>query len=118
MLRYLRLLFIGATGLALLVVALANRASVQVRLLPEDLGNFLGLTASWQVPLFLVILLAVALGVLIGFVWEWLREMRIRGDARVKTREVTRLERELAVMRDTKEPQKDEVLALLENGRQ
>jgi putative membrane protein len=31
------------------------------------------------VPLFLVILGAVASGVLIGFVWEWFREMRIRG---------------------------------------
>ncbi|MGB4826835.1 MAG: LapA family protein [Paracoccaceae bacterium] len=117
MLRYLRLLFIGVTGLLLLVIALANRASVPVRLLPEDVSTFLGRTVSWQVPLFLIILAAVALGVLIGFVWEWFREMRIRSDARGKTREVARLERELAVLRDTKEPQKDEVLALLEDGR-
>ncbi len=117
MLRYLRLLFIAATGLALLVLALANRASVPVRLLPEDVGALLGLDHVWDLPLFLVILASVALGVLIGFVWEWFREMRIRSTARGKTREVTRLERELAVLRDPKEGPKDEVLAILENGR-
>lgn len=117
MLRYLRLIFLGGTGAVLLLVALANRGSVPVRMFPQDLSTFLGLPEPWTIPLFLVILAAVALGVLIGFVWEWLREMRIRGDAKVKTREIARLERELAVMRDTKEPQKDDVLALLDNGR-
>ena len=117
MLRYLRLLFIAATGLALLVLALANRAAVPVPLLPEDVGALLGLDHVWELPLFLVILASVALGVLIGFVWEWFREMRIRSTARGKTREVSRLERELAVLRDEKEAPKDEVLAILENGR-
>jgi hypothetical protein len=45
-----------------------------------------------------------------------MREMRIRSTARGKTREVTRLERELAMLRDDKGGQKDEVLALLEKG--
>jgi uncharacterized integral membrane protein len=102
--------------LVLLTVALANRDPVAVRLLPEDIGGLVGLGQVWQVPLFLVILGAVAIGVLIGFVWEWMREMRIRSTARGKTREVTRLERELAMLRDDKGGQKDEVLALLEKG--
>lgn len=117
MLRYLRLLFVAVTGLALLVLALANRAAVPVRLLPEDMGALLGLGHAWELPLFLVILGSVALGVLIGFVWEWFREMRIRGAAKGAARRVSRLERELAVLRDQKEGPKDEVLALLENGR-
>lgn len=117
MLRYLRLLFILGTGLVLLVVALANRAPVQVRLLPEDMGSLLGLNQAWSLPLFLIILGAVAAGVLIGFVWEWFREMRIRGDARSKAREIARLERELASLRDTPSGQRDDVLALLEGGR-
>ena len=117
MLRYLRLFFIFGTGAVLLLVALANRGAVPVRLFPQEIAAFLGLGEPWQIPLFLVILAAVASGVLIGFVWEWFREMRIRGDAKVKTREIARLERELALMRDTKEPEKDDVLALLDNGR-
>lgn len=117
MLRMLKLLFLGSTALVLLVVALANRGAVTLRLMPEDLGGLFGLNRAWEVPLFLVILGAVALGVLIGFVWEWFREMRIRTDARGKSREVARLERELSVLRDSKEGPKDEILALLESGR-
>jgi uncharacterized integral membrane protein len=116
MLRFLKLLFLAGTGLVLLTLALANRASVSVRLLPEDLGGLTGLTHAWEVPLFLIILGSVALGVLIGFVWEWFREMRIRGDAKSKSREVARLERELAAVKGAQGPQ-DDVLALLENAR-
>lgn len=117
MLRYLKYFFVAFTGLVLLILALANRDAVPVRLMPADMGGLLGLNHVWNLPLFLVILGSVALGVLIGFVWEWLREMRIRQTARGKTREVSRLERELAVLRDQKEGPKDEVLALLESGR-
>jgi lipopolysaccharide assembly protein A len=117
MLRYLRLLFLGATGLVLLVIALANYAVVELRLLPTDLAAVAGINPVWQLPLFLVIFGAIAAGALIGFVWEWFREMRIRTDARGKSREVARLERELAVLRDTKDGAKDDVLALLEHGR-
>lgn len=115
MIRYLRLLFLGLVGLSLLTVALANRAPVSVRLLTEDLAVLTGLTWEMQVPLFLVIFGGIVVGVLIGFVWEWFREHGHRATASQKAREVTRLERELAVLKDsTSVPPKDEVLALLE----
>ncbi|WP_225028529.1 LapA family protein [Xinfangfangia pollutisoli] len=115
MIRYLRILFIAVTAIALLALALANRAPVTFRLLPEDLAAMLGLNLAYQLPLFLVILVAVAAGVMIGFIWEWFREWRIRGAHRVKTREVARLERELAVLKDSSStPPQDEVLALIE----
>ncbi|WP_395541091.1 LapA family protein [Neotabrizicola sp. sgz301269] len=119
MVRYLRFVFLGLTALVLLVLALANRAQVEVHLLPGELDSLMGLGMVYQMPLFLVILMAVAAGVLIGFVWEWFRERRIRGDARARAKEVTRLERELAVLKDvtsTPAPE-DDVLALLEPGR-
>lgn len=117
MLRLLRLLFILSTGAVLLVLALANRTEVPVRLLPEEPAKLLHLDYVFQLPLFLVILAAVALGVLIGFVWEWLREARIRAEAKGKTKQVARLERELAVLKDaTSTPPQDEVLALLDSG--
>ncbi|MBN8630383.1 MAG: LapA family protein [Anaerolineae bacterium] len=113
--RYLRLIFLGLVGLALLTVALANRAPVGVKLLPEDLAALTGMTWAIEVPLFLVIFGGIILGVLIGFVWEWFREHGHRAAASQKSREVTRLERELAVLKDsTTVPPKDEVLALLE----
>jgi lipopolysaccharide assembly protein A len=52
MLRNLRYVLIALLGLCLLVVALANRASVNVRLLPDDVAAFLGLSVSADLPLF------------------------------------------------------------------
>jgi MFS family permease len=69
-------------------------------------------------PLFLVIFGGIIVGVLIGFVWEWFREHGHRANANQKGREVARLERELAVLKDsTSVPPKDEVLALLDAPR-
>ncbi|HLQ18880.1 MAG TPA: LapA family protein [Tabrizicola sp.] len=115
MIRYLRLILLGLLGLSLLTVALANRAPVTVRLLPEDLASFTGLTWAMELPLFLVIFAGIIAGVLIGFVWEWFREHGHRATASQKSREVARLERELAVLKDsTSVPPQDDVLALLE----
>jgi lipopolysaccharide assembly protein A len=114
MLRSLRILLLLALGVALLIVALANRATVSVRLLPEDLAALTGMTFQAELPLFLVIFGGIVAGLLIGFVWEWLREMKHRSTATAKSREVARLERELAVMRDSTSTPKDEVLALLD----
>jgi uncharacterized integral membrane protein len=115
MIRYLRLLVIGLLALSLLTVALANRTPVQVRLLPDDLAALTGLTWAAEVPLFLVIFAGIVAGVLIGFVWEWLRETHIRSTASARAREVVRLERELAELRGAAGvAPKDDVLALLE----
>jgi lipopolysaccharide assembly protein A len=118
MIRYLRLVFLGLLGLGLVAVAVANRDPVEVRLLPGDLAELTGLTWSMQMPLFLVIFTAIIVGILVGFVWEWFREHGHRATASQKAREVAKLERELAVMRDaTSVPPTDEVLALLEQPR-
>jgi uncharacterized integral membrane protein len=115
MIRYLRLVFLGLLALSLIAVAIANRDMVRVRLLPDDLAELTGLTWGMELPLFLVIFAAIIVGVLVGFVWEWFREAGIRGKASANSREVARLERELAGLRDQKGTQPDdEVLALLE----
>ena len=65
-------------------------------------------------PLYAVMFGGIIAGILIGFVWEWVREHKHRAVASSRTKEVARLERELAVMRDTKPEQQDDVLALLD----
>ncbi len=114
MIRYLRYLVLAALGLALLTVALANRDVVTVRALSPDLAALTGFSWQMQMPMFLVIFGGMVAGLLIGFVWEWVREMKHRSTASVKTREVTRLERELAVLRDLSATPRDDVLALLD----
>lgn len=115
MIRYLRYLFLGALVVLLLTVALANRTPVVVKLLPPDLAALLGLDWQMELPLFLVIFGGIVAGLLLGFVWEWMREHKHRSAASTGSREVTRLQRELAVLRDANSvPPKDEVLALLD----
>lgn len=114
MTRYLRYLFLAALGLGLLTVAMANRTPVTIKALPEDLAAFTGLGWQMDLPLFVVIFGGIVVGLLIGFVWEWLREMKHRSTASKKTREVSRLERELAVLKDSSSLPKDDVLALLD----
>jgi lipopolysaccharide assembly protein A len=114
MIRLLRLLILGLIGLLLLTLALANRASVPVHLLPDDLAALTGFSWSVEVPLFVVIFGGIILGVLIGFVWEWLRETKHRTSASAKAREVARLERELSGLRGARTGPGDEILALLD----
>ena len=109
---FLRYLFLGLFGLCLLILALANRGAVTLRLLPEDLGSAVGLDMAVTLPLFIVLFLAIAVGLLIGFVWEWLREHKHRAEARSERAQKERLERELAKSRTRGEG--DDVLALLD----
>ena len=117
MFRYLRYLILAAIGLALLIVALANRSPVLLKAVPDDLAAFLGL--SWQVelPVFVLLFAGIVIGVMVGFLWEWAREHKHRATASTKTREVTRLERELATMRDATSVPQDDIIALLDRPR-
>lgn len=118
MIRILRYLLIAALTLFLLTVSLANRMVVPVNFLPEDVAALFGVNWSVEMPLFLVIFGGVVSGAVIGFTWEWLREHKHRRTASVRGRELARLERELAVMKDsTSVPHKDDVLALIEKPR-
>ena len=108
--------FWAIVGLCLVLVGLANRGIVTVRAMPEALGNLFGLSPDVDLPLFVVIFAGVAGGLLIGFLWEWVREHRMRAEARGKAREVESLRREVDQLRGAAAGAKsdDDVLALLE----
>ena len=114
MIRTFRYILIVLLGIALLTVAMANRGMVLVRLLPDDLALSIGGARAVEVPLFVVIFAGIVVGLLIGFVWEWFREMKHRSTASVKSREVSRLERELAVLKDAGGLPEDDILSLLD----
>lgn len=94
--RVLKTLFWLAVAVVLVTLGLANRAIVELRALPEALEARLGAVPDLELPLFLVILGGVALGLLIGFVWEWIREIPERAQARSLARELENLRAELA----------------------
>ena len=117
MIRYLKVIFLAALGLVLLTLALANRGPVTLRLLPAEMGSFLGFDPAITLPLFLVVFGGIVAGLLIGFVWEWLREHKHRAEAARARRAAARLEREVTRLREVKADPQDEILALLEEPR-
>lgn len=112
--RYIRYLILAAIAVALVAVALANRGMVSLTLLPEGLARIIGMNQAIQLPLFVVIFGGVAVGVLIGFIWEWLREHKHRAEVSRKSKEVGKLEREVKKLKGEKHQGKDDVLALLD----
>lgn len=112
--RYLRLLFVVVLAAVLIVVALANRQFVEVSLLPAGLDQWVPGDWSARMPLFLIILLAILAGMLLGVVWEWLRESSLRRQSAQRAHELQALEREVGSLRKTHHAPRDEVLAILD----
>ncbi|WP_210526507.1 lipopolysaccharide assembly protein LapA domain-containing protein [Rubellimicrobium arenae] len=111
--RFLKTAFWGLVAVILVTMGLANRGIVTLRVLPEAFSTWLGVSPDIDLPLFLVILLGVALGLLVGFIWEWIREIPERAQGRATARELERLRREVARQRAEAAPRND-VLAAIE----
>lgn len=115
--KTIRYVFWAIVGLCLILVGLANRGAVTVRAMPTSVADLLGISPDISLPLFVVIFLGVGAGLLIGFVWEWLREHRQRAQARVKARELETLRREVEQLRgEAAKAKGDDVLALLDKA--
>lgn len=114
--RYIRYASIAIFAVALIVVALANRGMVTVQILPSELAVMAALNPSYEVPLFIVMFLGVLAGLVIGFIWEWIREAKERAAAARQAREMDRLRAEVKRLKGEKHEGKDEVLALLEQA--
>ena len=115
--RYIRYACIAVFAVALIAVSLANRQIVTLKVLPTEVAGLFSLNPSIELPLFVVIFIGIALGVIIGFVWEYLREHQHRAAVTRKDREVGQLKRELRRVQSDANEGKDEVLALLDDAR-
>jgi uncharacterized integral membrane protein len=114
--RYIRYACIATFAVALIAVALANRGMVSLQLVPSEVAGWFALNPSVELPLFLVIFGSIVVGLLVGFVWEWIREHNQRAEAARQAREMRRMEREIAKLKGEKHQGKDEVLALLDEA--
>lgn len=76
--KLVRWIFIGALSLVAVLLAIANREFVTLSLNPFDRTD---VASSFTLPLFLVILLSIFLGVLIGWAASTLKARRRRRQA-------------------------------------
>lgn len=114
---YIRYAFLAALAVVLVSVALANRDPVTLELLPQGLSELFGVNWAIELPLFIVVFGGIVAGLIIGFVWEWLREHKHRAEAARRGKQARQLEREVNRLKTEKAGQRDEVLALLDDGR-
>ena len=117
MMAYLRYAFAALVAAVFIIIALANRSMVEVKLFPDALAALFGFNLSANLPLFLLLGLAIGAGLLLGFVWEWFREHGIRSEAARLRRERDAMRSELKrVEKIAPQARKDDVLALVEGN--
>ena len=109
--RTLKLSLLCLILVLIVVLALANRGAVTLHLLPEGMARVMPL--SIEVPLFVVSLVSIGVGMVIGYLLEWLREHKHRRRASQKSREAAQLNHEVARLRKDTGRHEDDVLALL-----
>jgi uncharacterized integral membrane protein len=115
--RYIRYAFLAALAVCLVTIAMANRAMVTLNLLPEELSGFLGFSWSITLPLFVVIFMGIIAGVVIGFIWEWLREHKLRAAGKRTRKERDALIREVKKLKEPKAKPGDDIIELLEEAK-
>ena len=112
--RPLKLALLAAVAVIMIGFALANREPVVVRVVPAEIAGFFPSLPVFTVPAFVLIFAGILIGLMIGFVWEWMREHRHRAEAVQNKREVSKLAMENEDLKKRNSKEKDEILALLE----
>ena len=88
---------------------------MDIRILPSELEGFFGGGMIFSIPIFVLFLSGVIFGLFVGFVWEWIREMKYRSASSRKSKELAKVENELNQLKRDSGQNDDEVLLLLNN---
>ena len=115
MARYIRVIFLTCLSIIILTLAVANREFVDIRILPSELEGFFGGGMIFSIPIFVLFLCGVIFGLLVGFVWEWIREMKHRSASSRKSKELAKVENELSQLKRESGHNEDEIMLLLDN---
>ena len=112
--RFVKYLVLALIALALVVIGFANRAPITLTLFPENLVPFTKFNAAITLELYQVVFVSIALGLLLGFFWEWAREHKHRAAVVRERREKSKLATEVKKLKADKPEGKDEILALVD----
>ena len=88
---------------------------MDIRILPSELEGFLGGGMVFSIPIFVLFLCGVIFGLFVGFVWEWIREMKHRSASSRKSKELAKVENELSQLKRESGQNEDEIMLLLNN---
>ena len=114
MLRLLKLIVLAVIMIGLVLIGVANRSMVQIKFLPDQLAELVPYpTTTPELPLFVVILAAIGIGLLLGYIIEYFREAKHRRMANAKAREASQLKDKVRDLQKRAGETEDDVLALL-----
>ena len=88
---------------------------MDIRILPSELEGFLGGGMIFSIPIFVLFLCGVIFGLFVGFVWEWIRELKHRSASSRKSKELAKVENELSQLKRESGQNEDEIMLLLNN---
>ena len=88
---------------------------MDIRVLPSELEGFFGGGMIFSIPIFVLFLCGVIFGLFVGFVWEWIREMKHRSASSRKSKELAKVENELSQLKRESGQNEDEIMLLLNN---
>ena len=114
--KFIRTAILALIAIVLIVLAVANRDIVTLRLTPFETTWLFGVDAQIDLPLFVVILFGILLGLLIGLLWEYLREAKYRRQVVEQAKALKKADRELKQVKKAADPERDDVLDLLEEN--
>ncbi|WP_172332100.1 LapA family protein [Mangrovicoccus sp. HB161399] len=115
--RYVKIVIAVIIAIPLITIFYANRQIVELVILPETLERFIGLNAIMgpiAVPLWAVAIGFLALGLVLGFFWEWFREHKHRHEAAKGRQSKAELQAEVKKMKARQNAGKDPVLVMVE----
>ena len=113
--RYVKYLFLLVVAVAAVLLAIANRGPVTLRLLPEGVslpGVTDALPTQVTLPIYLAMFAAVFIGLLVGLVLELLRERDHRRAERQYRKEAQRLDAERKRLLAKAGEEDDDILGL------
>jgi uncharacterized integral membrane protein len=99
--RILLVVIVVPVAVILIALAVANRMPVAFTLDPFNPGNP---SLTLQLPLFVMLVLALGLGLILGSFATWWKQGRYRKEARTKTREVQSLMQEISQRKPPVQP--------------
>ena len=117
--KTLRYIVLGVVLFFCVTVALANRAPVTLALWPDTMSAFLGFGYSITLPLFVIVSGALGLGLVLGLMWEWLRERGLRSEGAKARRELDKVRAQGAASEPAPKAgtsPRDQVLAILDDS--
>lgn len=111
--RTLSYILVALSTVVVILLSIANRQLVRVNLMPDFTAYGVPDAPSHDVPLFAVALLCGTAGFILGAAREYLREARLRREAKRRSRELGALKREVDALKTAQKTEEDEDLLLL-----